>query len=116
METVNATLKKTKNINAVHADGHTPLMCAAYNEHDNSGIIQALLDKGADVNIKAADGTTALSWALKGKYGNSSAVKRSRCKIIVFGLKLHYEKVADYFRAGNMCCSIQNGYQFMVYK
>ena len=40
-------------------------MWAAYNEHDNPSIIQALLDNGADVNIKAKNGDTALSWAMK---------------------------------------------------
>ena len=73
VETVNAVLKKTKNVNAVHADGHTPLMWAAYNEYANTKIIQALLDKGEDINFKAADGSTALSWALK--KGNTASVE-----------------------------------------
>jgi ankyrin repeat protein len=47
-------------------------MWAAYNEHDNVAIIQALLDKGANVNLKAKDGSTALSWALK--KGNTATV------------------------------------------
>src|SRR6478735_6747427 len=64
LEAVKALVKKTKNINTVDSlAGMTPLMWAAYNEHDNPQIIQVLLDNGAQVNIKAKDGSTALSWA-----------------------------------------------------
>jgi ankyrin repeat protein len=72
VESIKAILKKTKNINALDYDGHTSLMWAAYNEHDNPEIILALLDRGADVNVKAKDGSTALSWALK--KGNTATV------------------------------------------
>jgi uncharacterized protein len=81
IETVNAILKKIKNVNAIHADGHTALMWATYNEYDNISIIQALLDKGADVNMKATDGSTALSWALKkGNTATVSLLKKSGAK------------------------------------
>ena len=72
LESVRAILKKTKNVNARDADGHSALLWAVYNEHDNVDIIQALLDKNADVNMKANDGSTALSWALK--KGNTATV------------------------------------------
>jgi ankyrin repeat protein len=62
---VAAVLSKAKNINTVDSLGISALMWAAYNEHDNPAIIQALLDKGADVQLKAKNGDTALSWALK---------------------------------------------------
>jgi ankyrin repeat protein len=69
---VTAVLQKTKNINTVDAFGISALMWAAYNEHDNPSILQALLDKGADVTIKAKNGDTALSWAMK--KGNTKTV------------------------------------------
>ncbi len=72
LESVKAILKKAEKVNAQDADGHTVLMWAVYNEHDNVDIIQALLDKGADVNMKSNDGATALSWALK--KGNTATV------------------------------------------
>jgi ankyrin repeat protein len=72
LESVKAILKKAKKINTKDTDGHSALMWAVYNEHDNVDIIQALLNKGADVNIKAKDGSTALSWALK--KGNTATV------------------------------------------
>jgi serine/threonine-protein phosphatase 6 regulatory ankyrin repeat subunit B len=71
-ESVIAILKKAKTIDAPDDGGRTSLMWAAYNEHDNVAIIQALLDKGANVNLKAKDGSTALSWALK--KGNTATV------------------------------------------
>jgi uncharacterized protein len=71
-ESVIAVLKKAKNIDAPDDGGRTSLMWAAYNEHDNVAIIQALLDKGANVSLKAKDGSTALSWALK--KGNTATV------------------------------------------
>jgi len=71
-ESVIAILKKAKNIDAPDDGDRTSLMWAAYNEHDNVAIIQALLDKGANVNLKAKDGSTALSWALK--KGNTATV------------------------------------------
>jgi ankyrin repeat protein len=73
IETINAILKKTKNVNAVHAGGYTPLMWAVYNEYDDTKVIKALLDKGADINFRATDGSTALSWALK--KGNTATVE-----------------------------------------
>jgi uncharacterized protein len=73
LEAVKALVKKTKNINTVDSiAGMTPLMWAAYNEHDNPQIIQVLLDNGALVNIKAKNGSTALSWAMK--KGNTATV------------------------------------------
>ncbi len=73
LEAVKALVKKTKNINTVDSlAGMTPLMWAAYNEHDNPQIIQILLDNGALVNIKAKNGSTALSWAMK--KGNTATV------------------------------------------
>lgn len=72
LESVNAVLKKTKNINTVDDMGISALMWAAYNEHDNPEIMQALLNKGADVNIKAKNGDTALAWAIK--KGNTQTV------------------------------------------
>lgn len=69
---VNAVLKKAKNINVVDSLGISALMWAAYNEHDNPAIIQALLDKGADVHLKAKNGDTALSWAMR--KGNTATV------------------------------------------
>ena len=72
LESVKAILKRTKKVNAQDSDGHSILMWAVYNEHDNVEIIQALLDKGADVNMKANDGSTILSWALK--KGNTATV------------------------------------------
>src|SRR5450631_3270957 len=66
LEAVKALVKKTSNINTVDGfGGMTPLMWAAYNEHDNPQIIQTLLDNGAKVNIKSKNGSTALSWAMK---------------------------------------------------
>ena len=59
--TVQALLRQVKNVNAIYADGHTPLMWAVYCEHDNPEVIQALLAKGAKVNFHAKDGSTALS-------------------------------------------------------
>lgn len=68
-------------------------MWAAYNEHDNTAIIRALLDKGADVNIKAPDGATALSWAMKKrKNSNSKLAYKSGSKIKGHCQKLFYEK------------------------
>ena len=72
LASVKAILKKTKKVNAQDVMGHSVLMWAVYNEHDNVEIIQALLDKGADVNMKANDGSTILSWALK--KGNTATV------------------------------------------
>ncbi len=73
LEAVKVSVKKTKNINTVDSlSGMTPLMWAAYNEHDNPQIIQVLLNNGALVNIKAKDGSTALSWAMK--KGNTATV------------------------------------------
>jgi uncharacterized protein len=73
LEAVKALVKKTSNINTVDLiGGMTPLMWAAYNEHDNPQIIQVLLDNGAKVNIKAKNGSTALSWAVK--KGNTKTV------------------------------------------
>jgi uncharacterized protein len=73
LEAVKTLVKKTKNINTVDSlAGMTPLMWAAYNEHDNPQIIQILLDNGAQVNIKAKNGSTALSWAMK--KGNTATV------------------------------------------
>ena len=72
LASVKAILKKTKKVNAQDIMGHSVLMWAVYNEHDNVEIIQALLDKGADVNMKANDGSTILSWALK--KGNTATV------------------------------------------
>ena len=69
---VRAILKKTKKVNAQDVEGHSVLMWAIYNEHDNVEIVQALLDNGADVNMKANDGSTILSWALK--KGNTATV------------------------------------------
>jgi ankyrin repeat protein len=69
---VNAVLQKTKAINVVDSLGISALMWAAYNEHDNPGIIQALLDKGADINLKAKNGDTALTWAMR--KGNNATV------------------------------------------
>ena len=81
LESVKAILKKTKKINARDADGHTALLWAVYNEHDNVDIIQALLDKDADVNMKANDGTTVLSWALKkGNTATVSLLKKAGAK------------------------------------
>jgi ankyrin repeat protein len=68
IEIVNAILKKTKNVIGIKAS----LLFAAYNEHDNIKIVQALLDKGADVNMKGPDGSTVLSQALK--KGNTATV------------------------------------------
>ncbi|HYJ62911.1 MAG TPA: ankyrin repeat domain-containing protein [Parafilimonas sp.] len=73
LEAVKAVIKKTKNINTVDSlAGMTPLMWAAYNEHDNPQIIQTLLNNGALVNIKSKDGSTALTWAMK--KGNTATV------------------------------------------
>jgi ankyrin repeat protein len=73
LEAVKVLIKKTSNINTIDSiAGMTPLMWAAYNEHDNPQIIQALLDNGALVNIKAKNGLTALSWAMK--KGNTATV------------------------------------------
>jgi uncharacterized protein len=73
LEAVKALIKKTSNINTADGiGGMTPLMWAAYNEHDNPQIIQTLLDNGAKVNIKAKNGSTALSWAMK--KGNTETV------------------------------------------
>jgi ankyrin repeat protein len=73
LEAVKTLVKKVKNINTVDSTtGMTPLMWAAYNEHDNPQIIQTLLDNGALVNIKAKNGSTALSWAIK--KGNTATV------------------------------------------
>lgn len=70
---VKALVKKTSDINTIDKiAGMTPLMWAAYNEHDNPQIIQILLDNGAKINIKAKNGSTALSWALK--KGNTATV------------------------------------------
>jgi len=72
VESVNALLKKVKKINVQDQLGFTPLIWAAYNEHDNVNIIQAIIDKGADINIKSNDGSTALSMAQK--KGNTPTV------------------------------------------
>ena len=72
LESIQAILKKSKKINAVDDGGFTALMWAAYNEHDNPDIIQALLDNGADVHIKAKNGDTAMAWAIK--KGNTKTV------------------------------------------
>jgi ankyrin repeat protein len=70
---VRALIKKTSDINTIDSiAGMTPLMWAAYNEHDNPQIIQTLLDNGAKINIKAKNGSTALSWAMK--KGNTQTV------------------------------------------
>jgi ankyrin repeat protein len=73
LEAVKALVKKTSDINTVDGlGGMTPLMWAAYNEHDNPQIIQTLLDNGAKVNMKDKNGSTALSWAMK--KGNTETV------------------------------------------
>jgi ankyrin repeat protein len=73
LEAVKVLVKKTKNINTVDSiTGMTPLIWAAYNEHDNPQIIQTLLDNGALINIKDKHGETALSWAMK--KGNTATV------------------------------------------
>jgi ankyrin repeat protein len=70
---VNVILKKTRFPNAANFSmGISPLIIAAYNEHDNTRMMQILIDHGADVNYKAPDGSTPLSWAIK--KGNSKAV------------------------------------------
>jgi uncharacterized protein len=77
LEAVKALINKTSNINTVDGfGGMTPLMWAAYNEHDNPQIIQTLLDNGAEINIKAKNGATALSWAMK--KGNTKTVELLR--------------------------------------
>jgi uncharacterized protein len=77
LEAVKALIHKTSNLNTVDGFGAmTPLMWAAYNEHDNPQIIQTLLDNGAKVNIKAKNGATALSWAMK--KGNTRTVELLR--------------------------------------
>lgn len=65
LPSVQAVLAKAKTINTVDSLGISALMWAAYNEHDNPAIIQALLNRGADVHLKDKNGNTALSWALK---------------------------------------------------
>ena len=67
-EIVKAILKKTKNPIGVRAS----LLFAAYNEHDNVELIQALIDAGADVNFQGPGGTTALKEAMK--KGNTATV------------------------------------------
>jgi ankyrin repeat protein len=63
LEAVKVLVKKTSNINTADSTaGMTPLMWAAYNEHDNRAL----------VNIKSKDGSTALSWAMK--KGNTATV------------------------------------------
>ena len=72
VESVTALLKKVKKINVQDQLGFTPLIWAAYNEHDNVAIIRAIIDKGANINMKSNDGSTALSMALK--KGNTPTV------------------------------------------
>jgi ankyrin repeat protein len=72
LASVKAILRKANKINVQDVEGHTILMWAVYNEHDNIDIIQALLDKGADMNLPANNGDTALSWA--SKKGNTATV------------------------------------------
>lgn len=43
--------------------GLTPLMYAAYNEHNDPTIVQWLLERGADANARASSGETALGIA-----------------------------------------------------
>ena len=81
LESVKAILKKTKKVNVQDADGHSILMWAVYNEHDNVEIVQALLDKGADINMKANDGSTILSMALKkGNTATLALLKKAGAK------------------------------------
>jgi ankyrin repeat protein len=68
IEVVKAILKKTKNEIAVRAS----LVFAAYNEHDNTQIIQLLIDNGADVNFKGPNGVTVLGMAMQ--KGNTATV------------------------------------------
>jgi ankyrin repeat protein len=82
LESIHEILKRTKNINTVDTEGISALMWAAYNEHDNTDIIQALLDRGADVNIKSKKGQNALSWAmLKGNTRTVALLKKAGAKL-----------------------------------
>ena len=81
MASIRAILKHAKNIDAVDRDGYSSLMWAAYNEHDNIEIIQALLDRGASIHLKAKNGTTALSWAQqKGNTKTVALLKKAGAK------------------------------------
>ena len=65
-------LRTVKNVDVPDKGGHTPLMWAVYNEHDNPQVIEALIARGANIKAKAKDGSTALSAALK--KGNTQSV------------------------------------------
>jgi uncharacterized protein len=72
LPSVEAVLKKAKNVNVSDTTGVSALMWAVYNEHDNPTIVQALLERGADVHMKTKTGETALTWALR--KGNTKTV------------------------------------------
>jgi ankyrin repeat protein len=62
-----ATLvNRTRHVDTLDGEGHTPLMLAAFNGH--TGIAALLLDKGADVNRKDPQKLTPLHFAASGPF------------------------------------------------
>jgi hypothetical protein len=53
-----------KEVNAVNADGYSPLILACY--RSNNEVAKMLIDNGADINYQSGLGTPLMSCAVKG--------------------------------------------------
>lgn len=67
-ETITASLLSRANLEAVDADGMTPLMWAVVKQHD--AVVKLLIDKGANPDFKDANGMPPLCLAAKKGYSD----------------------------------------------
>lgn len=66
-------LTKTTNLNAINAQGQTPLCAVVSNSEVNDNVIDLLIANGADINASNKDWETPLHLAVSTYYGNSAA-------------------------------------------
>lgn len=61
-DTVQMLVNKKARVNALAADGTTPLMMAAYSGDRQT--VQVLLDAGANIHFKSSEGHSVVDWAM----------------------------------------------------
>lgn len=76
-------LTQTTNLNAINAQGQTPLCAIVRNSEFNENVIDLLIAKGADVNASNKDWETPLHLAVSTYYWNSEAdIQAKKQKIL----------------------------------
>lgn len=69
--------EKGADLKARDGSGATTLMWAAFNENDDTELVEALLKLGVDPNAQDKNGETALTWALRRAHPRTAALLRN---------------------------------------